>query len=228
MSLLAMMLIPSLFRAKALAGEKVCAGHLRSANVSMMIYAEENNEHYPLEPTEHNPHPDLVRHLQQYDPGIVDSMYCPQAPYLEEFARNPKYVPVGDADSVVDSPANRQAGHISYVYWSFRTNKYCPTASGSENKKHWRNPTYFLPRQVMLTGIKSNPDWLGPPTSVEAQAERYEQCVTGPPTETWVLSDFFRRGAPFPHAREHGRGLNVVYLDSHVDLIVGKPRDNYR
>ena len=227
-AVLTTILVPSLVAAKYIAGETVCAGNLRSCNVSMMMYAEDSEERYPREPTEHNPHRDLVRHLEKYDSGIINAMYCPQAPYLETFAQSPRYIPVGDVDSVADTAANRRLGNVSYVYWSFRSNKYCPTASGSENKKHWRNPTYFLPRQIMLSGIDCRPDWLGPASSASDQEERYRQCVAAPPDRTWVLSDFFRRGAPFPHARTHARGLNVVYLDGHVGLLFGRPRDNYR
>lgn len=226
--LLVAMLAPTLGKARYLAGEKICAANLRGANIAMILYAQEHKDLYPLEPTEHNPHPSLVETLTRYDSGIVKAMYCPQAPFLETFAADPEYVPKGDTDSVVNTPANHEAGNVSYVYWSFRANKYCPTASGSENKKHWRNPTYFLPRQLTLGGIKARRDWLGPTTQQANQEERYQACVEAPPQRTWVMSDFFRRGAPFPHARKHARGLNVGYLDSHVELITGKPRDNYR
>ena len=47
-------------------------------------------------------------------------------------------------------------------------------------------------------------------------------------TDTWLVSDWFRRGAPFPHGRKHARGLNVVFLDGHVKLVSGRPRDNYK
>jgi prepilin-type N-terminal cleavage/methylation domain-containing protein/prepilin-type processing-associated H-X9-DG protein len=227
-ALLVAMMVPTLGRAKHLAGEKVCAANLRGANIAMILYAQEHRDVYPLEPTEHNPHLSLVEALIRYDGGIVEAMYCTQAPFLETFAADPQYVPRGDTDSVVNTPANRKAGNLSYVYWSFRANKYCPEAVGSENKKHWRNPTYFLPRQLTLDGIEARRDWLGPTTQPENQDERYQECLDAPAHQTWVMSDFFRRGAPFPHARSHARGLNVGYLDSHVELITGKPRNNYR
>jgi prepilin-type processing-associated H-X9-DG protein len=47
-------------------------------------------------------------------------------------------------------------------------------------------------------------------------------------SERWVMSDFFRQGAPFPHGRSHASGLNVSYLDGHVSLMTGRPRANYR
>ena len=52
--------------------------------------------------------------------------------------------------------------------------------------------------------------------------------LTGVISDRWVMSDFFRQGAPFPHGRTHARGVNVSYLDGHVELMRGRPRENYR
>jgi prepilin-type processing-associated H-X9-DG protein len=49
------------------------------------------------------------------------------------------------------------------------------------------------------------------------------------------MTDFFRKGkdpltgekSPFPHGREHGRGLNVIFLDGHVGLLPGKPKESF-
>jgi len=206
--LLVGMFVPSLFRAKSLAGEKICASNLRQINLALLMYANDGNDGiYPLELTEHNPHPDLMKKLGRNISRVNEVLYCPQASYMETFANNPAYKPKGATDSVIDTPENRQAGNISYVYWSFLENK----AYGSEA---WRNPAYFIPRQLTVEGIEElSPDR----SSLEAPVSR-----------RWVVSDFFRRGAPFPHAREHARGLNIGYLDGHVDLIFGRPRDNYR
>ena len=212
-ALLVALLGPGLWQAKVLAAEAVCAGNLRMSNLAMVMYAESNRGLYCLEPTEHNPHPNLVQQLAEYDAGIIDAMYCPQAEMMETFADNPDYVPQGDRDSVVDTAENRQAGNISYVYWSFQANK----AFGDppwDNMDHWRNPKYFIPRQLTLEGAK--------------QVSQDRKPADVAPQYRWVMSDFFRRGAPFPHARKHARGLNVCYQDSHVALIFGKPRDNYR
>ena len=230
-ALLSGLIVPYLLKAKHLAGEKVCASNMRSANMAMRLYGEEYGERYPLEATEHNPHPALVRTLEKYNSGIVDAMYCPQASYLETFAGDPNYTPKGDTDSVIDTPANRAAGRISYVYWSFEANKLKPGGDPSQKKDYWRNFTYFLPRQLNFEGPRFAPGFIA---AVEArppgdpQRMQYEACRSGPAQETWVISDFFRQGAPFPHAREHARGLNVGYLDGHVDLLFGRPRDSYR
>ena len=119
------------------------------------------------------------------------------------------YTPKGATDSVIDTPTNRVTGNISYIYWSFQTNKFSPEAGG-----YWREITGFIPRQIKSTGVV----WLSempPPPEVG-------------PAERWVMSDFFRQGAPFPHGRRHARGLNLVYLDGHAGLMRGRPRANYR
>jgi len=212
--ILAALMLPALARAKHLSGEKVCSSNLRQVNLALMMYADDYEGLYPLDPTEHNPHTNLVAILERYQAGVLRACYCPQAPFLERFARDPSYIPAGDSDSVIDTAQNRARAYISYVYWSFVTNKYCAVAEGDENKKHWRNPKYFIPRQLTTTGVV----WL----------HQDRPKPAGTLSQRWVLTDFFRRGAPFPHARRHARGLNVVYLDGHVELIQGRPRDHYR
>jgi prepilin-type N-terminal cleavage/methylation domain-containing protein/prepilin-type processing-associated H-X9-DG protein len=208
-ALLAAMVMPGLARAKALAYEKGCASNLRQVNLILWMYAEDHAEYYPLELTEHNPHPELVARLEAYQPGLISALYCPQAPFSERYARDPAYTPKGATDSVIDTPTNRVTGNISYIYWSFQTNKFSPEAGG-----YWREITGFIPRQIKSTGVV----WLSempPPPEVG-------------PAERWVMSDFFRQGAPFPHGRRHARGLNLVYLDGHAGLMRGRPRANYR
>ena len=208
-ALLMAIVVPVLRKARALAGEKVCASNLRQLNFALVMYADDDGySRYPLEPTEHNPHPGLLEKLIANRQDLIKAFYCPKARELERFANNPdEYIPDGATDSVVDTPENHQIGNISYVYWSFIENKYFGATP-------WRNPKFFIPRQLTLVGVK----WLYPDRpSPKAQLSK-----------RWVMSDFFRRGAPFPHTRKHARGLNVVYLDGHVDLVVGKPKDNYR
>jgi len=206
---LAALLMPGLARAKSLAHEKSCASNLRQVNLTLMMYADDHADFYPLELTEHNPHSNLLARLEAYQPGLVRALYCPQAPFSERYARDPAYTPKGGTDSVIDTPTNRAAGNISYLYWSFQTNKYCPEAAA-----YWRETANFIPRQIKVTGVV----WLD---------ETKPQLEAGP-GERWVMSDFFRQGAPFPHGRLHSRGLNVVYLDGHVGLMRRRPRENYR
>jgi prepilin-type N-terminal cleavage/methylation domain-containing protein/prepilin-type processing-associated H-X9-DG protein len=208
-ALLMAILIPVLAKARSLAAEKSCASNLRQVNFVLVMYAgDDDRGRYPLEPTEHNPHPDLLKKLTAIKGGLIESFYCPRAKFLEKFASNSsEYIPDGATDTVIDTAENRQIGNISYVYWSFIENKYFGSTP-------WRNPEFFIPRQLMLTGVS----WLYTDRpSPNAQS-----------SERWVATDFFRRGAPFPHGRKHARGLNVVFLDGHVSLVKGKPKENYR
>ncbi len=208
-ALLVSILLPALSLAKHLAYEAHCAHNLHQINIGLVIYADQHYGRYPLEPTEHNPHPDLMAVIAADNPGLIDVFYCPQAPYMETFAQDTvNYIPQGVVDSVIDTPENRAAGNVSYVYWSFRQNKGIDQTGGP-----WRNPAYFIPRQLTTAGV-IDPDPARP-------------SPTAGPSDRWVVSDFFRRKAPFPHAREHARGLNVSMLDGHVELMMGRPRDNY-
>ena len=151
----------------------------------------------------------MLKKIGAYDDdGLMKAFYCPRDNMLEEFASNTdEYIPLGAADSVVDTPENRLRGHISYVYWSFVENKYFEGTP-------WRNPDFFIPRQLKTTGVQ----WL--------YTDR--PSPSAPLSKRWVATDFFRRGAPFPHTRGHAKGLNITFLDGHVELIKGKPKLSYR
>jgi len=208
-AILAALLIPALSRARSEDARVSCVSNERQLNMALAQYAMDHEERYPVEPTEHNPHPDLVQQLREH--GLSDSaFYCPEAPAMETYAQDPdSYVPRGQTDSVINTPANRAAGNVSYVYWSFLSNK--PTG-WVEPIDCWRNPSFFAPRAITARGkILSG-----------------QTMPEGLPAEIWLLADFFRRGgAPFPHSRKHRDGLNVLYLDGHVELMVGGPRDNF-
>jgi prepilin-type N-terminal cleavage/methylation domain-containing protein/prepilin-type processing-associated H-X9-DG protein len=208
-ALLMAILVPVLAKARALAAEKSCASNLRQVNFALVMCANDDDRgRYPLEPTEHNPHPDLLKKLTAIKGGLIESFYCPRAKFLEKFASNSsEYIPDGATDSVIDTPENRELGNISYVYWSFVENKYFGSTP-------WRNPKFFIPRQLLLTGVS----WLYPD----------RPTPSGQTSERWVATDFFRRGAPFPHGRKHARGLNMVFLDGHASLVKGKPKNSYR
>ena len=231
-ALLMAILTPVLHKVRHLAAEKFCANNLREVNKALVIYANSNDYCYPLDPTEHNDpgqhddpdddsHRNLLKKLGAYKDGsIFEIFYCPRAKDMEMTAQSLTAIPQGATDSVIDTPENREIGNIGYVYWRFKANKHCPGAPpGTGNEDYWRNPDYFLPRHLKLTGavkVRS-----GPAVPKASTAER------------WVMSDFFRRGprVTFPHGRKKGSeggGLNVVFLDGHVDLVKGRPRDSYR
>ncbi|MDP7578072.1 MAG: prepilin-type N-terminal cleavage/methylation domain-containing protein [SAR202 cluster bacterium] len=59
-ALLVAILLPALSLAKHLAYEARCAHNLHQVNIGFVIYADQYDGRYPLEDTEHNPHPDLI------------------------------------------------------------------------------------------------------------------------------------------------------------------------
>jgi prepilin-type N-terminal cleavage/methylation domain-containing protein/prepilin-type processing-associated H-X9-DG protein len=208
-ALLLGILMPSLQKAKQLVAEKVCSSSLRQVSLALMVYAQSNNGWLPLEPTEHNSHPGLLDKLNARNDGaLMKAFYCSRDEWQEKIAQNTsEYIPNAATDSVTDTPENRQLGNIGYVYWSFEENKYF-------GEKPWRNPAFFIPRKLRTGGVK----WIYPGKPSHNTSS----------SEIWVISDFFRRGAPFPHTRKHAHGLNMSYLDGHVDLLKGKPKLSYR
>ena len=217
-SLLMAILMPVLQVARFRAYETTCASNLRQVNFALIMYAQDDDQGcYPLEPTEHNPHQGLLDKLHAYQNDLfMNAFYCPQAGYMEAFAQNPdSYVPTGGVDSVIDTPENRQIGNITYIYWSFSANK--TEASGLT----WRDPKFFYPRQLLIDDIQ----WLAEPYDDQ------HPLPQKPLSERWVISDFWRKKAPFPHGRKGGRqegGVNVTLLDGHVERAFKRPRDNWR
>jgi prepilin-type N-terminal cleavage/methylation domain-containing protein/prepilin-type processing-associated H-X9-DG protein len=227
-SILMAILIPALHKMRFHANEAACLSNLRQVNLALTAYANEDARTcYPLEPTEHNSHPGLLEKLGAHrDGALLEAFYCPQARYLEENANNPDGgTPAGSTDSVIDTPENRKAGNITYIYWSFRTNK--PGVKGGT----WRDTSQFLPRQLTLKGIETHWDWLGKTANTEYQTNQYWSCTLARPGEIWVLSDFFRKGGIFPHGRKGGAtegGVNVSFLDGHAGRVYKQPKDSYR
>ena len=227
-SLLMGILVPALHKVRFRANETACLSNLRQVNLALNMYGnDDGSNRYPLEPTEHNPHRGLLEKLNAYkDNSLIKAFYCPQAEFMEQIANNPNGgVPPGGVDSVIDTPQNRQTGNITYLYWSFRDNKREP------NGKTWRDTAYYLPRQLTLRGMEAHRSWLGQTSATDIQDKRYHQCVSARPAEIWVVSDFFRKKGIFPHGRKPGQmegGVNVNFLDGHVDRVYKKPRDSYR
>ncbi len=198
--------LPAFQRAKSLAQERVCASNMRQIHLALSVYAGNNNNVFPREPTEHNPHPDLLAALD--NPSLRPAFYCPQAELVEPYAQiTTNYQPVGDRDSIIDTDENWAAGRVSYVYFSFLANK-------KFGAQAWREPP-FKPRGLKTDGIYG-----------EAAG-----TLAAAPSARWFLADFWRKGAPLAHYRFaglKGTGLNVLLLDGHSELPRGRPQDNYR
>ena len=222
-------LIPAMHKVRFRAHETTCLSNLRQVNIALIMYAnDDRNNRYPLEATKHNPHRNLLQKLNAYkkDGSLFEAFYCPQAKLLEQFANDPNGgVPTGGMDSVIDTIYNRQVGNITYIYWSFRANKQ--ELDGST----WRDPTFYLPRQLTLHGMEAHQSWLGQTSKTGVQDERYRQCNNARPAEIWVVCDFFRKKGIFPHGRKPGQregGVNVNFLDGHVGRVNKSPKDSYR
>jgi len=150
-AILMAILVPALHKVRFRAYETSCLSNLRQVNLALITYASDDSRNrYPLEEWEHNPHYELLKKLKAYqDDGLMEAFYCPQAAFLEQIAGDPDGgVPTGGVDSVIDTPDNRKAGNITYIYWSFHHNKVDPAGGGT-----WRDPMYYLPRSA--TGIGS-------------------------------------------------------------------------
>jgi len=123
--------------------------------------------------------------LETYQPGLIRTLYCSQAQFSERYASDPAYTPKGES---IRCRHARQpcAGNISYLYWSFQTNKFCLEANA-----HWRETANFTPRQIKGAEAVT----LGPE---QAPA----RCGAGR-----ALGDerFLPTGRPVPHARLHAR-----------------------
>jgi len=227
-SLLMAILVPVLHKVRFRADETACLSNLMQINLALIMYANDDSRQlYPLEPTEHNPHPGLLERLKAYnDQALMKAFYCPQAKFMEQCANDPNGgVPIGGVDSVIDTPENRQIGNVTYIYWSFRANKLGP------NGGTWRDPPHFLPRQLTLQGIEAHRDWLGKTGNLDAQNQRFNQCIKAAPAEIWVVCDFFRKQGIFPHGRKPGAtegGVNVNFLDGHVGRVYKSPNNSYR
>jgi prepilin-type N-terminal cleavage/methylation domain-containing protein/prepilin-type processing-associated H-X9-DG protein len=227
-SLLMSIMIPALHKVRFRAYETSCLSNLRQVNLALVTYGNDDSRNrYPLELTEHNPHCGLLEKLGAYGNNVLmEAFYCPQAGVMERVANDPNGgVPTGGVDSVIDTPKNREIGNITYLYWSFRTNKI------EANGQTWRDTSQYLPRQLTLHGMEAQRSWLGATTKTSAQENRYSQCTSASPAEIWVVSDFFRKKGIFPHGRKPGQtegGVNVNFLDGHVDRVWKSPKDSYR
>ncbi len=233
-AILASMLLPTFKRSKSLAQERLCASNMKQQQLAFAVYAENNNSYYFRDDVEMNPHPKLLDSLDKKD-GFRNAFYCPQAYLMEPYAQSTQYNPTGASTSVINTDDNWTAGNISYAYFSYfyPANKAGQTISPWAVATRWREApgdtgvTWgFWPRGIKADGIYDPIPPLGSGKPIPAAA------LTAKPSERWVISDWWRKGAPvFPHFRvggAKGTGLNVIFLDGHCDLPKGKPQDNFR
>jgi len=217
---IAAILIPSLKLARVQANEVVCRSNLHQIHLGIESYAYMHKGWYPLADFEINPHRKFLDAIHAKK-DLMDAMYCPQAFRLEEAARDTvNYPPTGKSTSVIDTPENREIGNISYFYWSFKDRS---SWRSTNHKKYAEDMDSFRPRWLRNSGPPIPLQPSDPKTPCELQDYR-----KGGDGGYWVLSDFFRKKAPFPHFRKHKNGLNVLYLDGHAAWMRGQPRANFK
>ncbi len=219
-SLLLAVLLPTLTRARAQAYEVSCRSNLHQVHLAVEEYALGHRAWYPLEPTEMNPHRTLLDALRAERTGLIDAMYCPQAAMMEPVARNTTdYPPKNRSTSVINTPENRAEGNISYFYWSHKDRS--KWRSTNHDKWPHEKDDSFRPRHLRNSG---------PPIPFPVTTDPQTPCAVQSyrPGGYWVLSDFFRKKAPFPHTRKHKSGLNVLYLDGHAEWMFGRPRAGFK
>ncbi len=208
--------------------EKSCSGNLMRIQFALSVYSEGNNNFYPLELNEDNPHPELLKAMASGTDDLRDAFYCPQAKAMEEFAQSTgKYMPTMDKESIVNSDVNWKAGNISYVYWSFMDNKGRDRSVYCQNTQ-WREVGSSYPYGFFPRGLKSDKRYSSPVYPYAALGVPNLPFPAAGPCCVWVMTDFFRKGAPFPHMQKNELGVNTVFLDGHVDLIIGQPRSIYK
>ncbi len=208
-------MIPGLKFARAQAYEVTCRSNMHQIHLAIEIYANQRNGWYPLVDTEVNPHNELIDALDARKGGLLSAMYCPQAWQMEAAAQEAdKYPPVGESTSVIDTPENREACNISYYYWSMEERS---SWRSTNHKKYGEDMDAFRPRWLRNTGHPK-------PMKQDSDEKTPTALQDYRPGDYWVLSDFFRKNAPFPHTRRHKSGLNVLFLDGHGEWVLGQPR----
>ncbi|MFZ2656285.1 MAG: type II secretion system protein [Victivallales bacterium] len=225
---LAGFLMPKVIGARSLAIERTCADNLRKVQFALSLYAEGNQNFYPLELTEDNPHPELMKALDVEKNNLRDAFYCPQARAMEEFAQSiGRYAPASGNESIVNTDDNWKDGNISYIYWSFKDNKGRTKGVYSASTQ-WREVNTTYPYGFFPRGLKSDRRYSSPGYPYASLGVPNLPFPAAGPCCVWVLTDFFRKGAPSPHMQKNELGANTVFLDGHVDLIIGQARGIYK
>jgi len=224
--ILAGLLLPALMKSKSMAIERTCMSNMHQIHLALAGYSGDNRGYYPLEPTESNGHLGLIGALEASSNGLRESFYCPRSNMMEEYARETvRYPATGDSTSVVNTDANWKAGNISYNYWSFEMPKMFGGATWVAINKE-----SFWPRTLRGDKIKKSSCYAYPAANFDYDAKKnvilpYPDL---PPSQRWILTDFFRQGAPFPHMYRQATGLTVACLDGHAEMSYGWPQDNFR
>lgn len=115
-AILAALLFPVFTRARAKAYQTACLSNLHQLGLANLMYADDWDQKFIVEPTQNNPHPGLCRALYAYT-TTRHIFYCPSAGACEDYAQSPDYC--GPPESIIDTDDNWAAGYISYRYFCF-------------------------------------------------------------------------------------------------------------
>lgn len=115
-AILAAILFPAFARAREMAKKTKCLSYLRQLGMANLMYAQDWDGRFIVEPTQNNPHPGLCRALYPYTSNRT-IFYCPSAAACEQYAQSPDYQ--GPPESIIDTDENWAQGYISYRYFCF-------------------------------------------------------------------------------------------------------------
>ena len=186
-AILAAILFPVFARAREKARLTVCLSNLKQIGLACHMYAQDWDELFPVDDHACNPHLRLVSQIMPYMKNY-QILYCPSA--------------CGTGMSaLVDTPANRAAGNISYYYFSFDGYPNDVTDYGPPDYIGWIDK-FFVQR---FWGNNPRP-----------MSEMWD-------TDYWVACDWFCKNRGSNHRVAYA-SLNILYLDGHVKYW---PREAY-
>ena len=186
-AILAAMLFPVFSRAREAARKTVCLSNLKQIGLASHMYAQDYDEFLPCDYHICNPHLRLVTQLMPYVKNW-QIFYCPSArkmnlPYL------------------IDTQANRNAGNISYYYFSFDQPPSTAPPPGPPQYLGWVDRAFYAQKT-------------GHGNTVRIMSEMWD-------ADCWLASDFFCKPVSLGHGIHGGPfgSINVLFLDGHAKYV---------
>jgi prepilin-type N-terminal cleavage/methylation domain-containing protein/prepilin-type processing-associated H-X9-DG protein len=128
-AILAAILFPVFNRAKEQSRRTACLSNLREIGMACHMYSQDHDELMPCDNHVCDPHLRFVSQVTPYMKNI-GILYCPSA-------ARPK-IPF-----LLDTPANRAAGNISYYYWSFDKLPSTAPSAAAPYWQGWIDQTFY-------------------------------------------------------------------------------------
>jgi len=186
-AILAALLFPVFARAREQARKTVCVSNLKQIGLACHMYAQDYDELFPVDNHICNPHLRLVNQLMPYMKNY-QILYCPSARKM-------------GMSYLVDSPANRTAGNISYYYYSFDQLPSTAPPPGPPDYLGWVDRMFYA--------VKT-----GHGNTIRIMSEMWD-------TDYWLASDWFAKPVSLGRGIHGGPfgSVNVCYLDGHVKYV---------